>query len=187
MNVQEFLNKVAYIGDSKLVNDKDKVYYSKFDDSYITRVGMEEDIKFLADREITEQLTHGVGFSPKDNKWYGWSHRAIYGFCIGSEVKKGDCAYVPVDEQDAIEDGIRFWSESNHLNVRTKGEIVEQGDMRGIWLEWEYSDIVPNKKIINKISSVFWNFPEKYGKGEWIAETMSDAKQMAIDFCEGVS
>ena len=32
-----------------------------------------------------------IGFSEKDNKWYGWSHRAIYGFKIGDVVKKGDC------------------------------------------------------------------------------------------------
>lgn len=28
-----------------------------------------------------------------DGKWYGWSHRAVYGFGIGDKVKKGDCAY----------------------------------------------------------------------------------------------
>ena len=27
----------------------------------------------------------------KDGKWYGWSHRAIFGFSIGCIVKKGDC------------------------------------------------------------------------------------------------
>ena len=33
-----------------------------------------------------------IGFSQRDQKWYGWSHRAICGFGIGSVVKKGDCA-----------------------------------------------------------------------------------------------
>ena len=33
-----------------------------------------------------------IGFSARDGKWYGWSHRAIYGFAIGDTVKKGDCA-----------------------------------------------------------------------------------------------
>lgn len=28
-----------------------------------------------------------------DGKWYGWSHRAVYGFGIGDTVKKGDVAY----------------------------------------------------------------------------------------------
>lgn len=38
--------------------------------------------------------THNVcsiGFCEREQKWYGWSHRAIYGFGIGSEVKEGDC------------------------------------------------------------------------------------------------
>jgi len=34
-----------------------------------------------------------IGYSPKDGKWYGWSHRAIYGFKVGSVVKKGDCGF----------------------------------------------------------------------------------------------
>ena len=32
-----------------------------------------------------------IGKSVKDGKWYGWSHRAIYGFQIGDTVKDGDC------------------------------------------------------------------------------------------------
>lgn len=34
-----------------------------------------------------------IGYSEKDGKWYGWSHRAIFGFSVGSKVKRGDCAY----------------------------------------------------------------------------------------------
>ena len=32
-----------------------------------------------------------IGFCEKEQKWYGWSHRAIYGFGIGDVVKEGDC------------------------------------------------------------------------------------------------
>ena len=32
-----------------------------------------------------------IGKSYKDGKWYGWSHRAMYGFQIGDKVEKGDC------------------------------------------------------------------------------------------------
>ena len=35
--------------------------------------------------------TCSIGFSEKDGKWYGWSHRAICGFKIGDKVKRGDC------------------------------------------------------------------------------------------------
>jgi len=36
-----------------------------------------------------------IGFSLKDGKWYGWSHRAIFGFKIGSKCQKGNCHYRP--------------------------------------------------------------------------------------------
>jgi hypothetical protein len=31
-----------------------------------------------------------IGWREKDQKWYGWSHRAIHGFGIGDIVAKGD-------------------------------------------------------------------------------------------------
>ena len=31
-----------------------------------------------------------IGFCKKEQKWYGWSHRAIFGFGIGDVVKEGD-------------------------------------------------------------------------------------------------
>jgi hypothetical protein len=37
---------------------------------------------------------HGVcsiGYSKRDGKWYGWSHRAVCGFERGDVVKEGDC------------------------------------------------------------------------------------------------
>lgn len=61
-----------------------------------------------------------IGYSKKDGKWYGWSHRALYGFKIGDTVKKGDCAYTP-------------------------------------------------------------------SRGEWAAQTVDDARQMAMDFAASVS
>lgn len=33
-----------------------------------------------------------IGFCEREQKWYGWSHRAIFGFGIGDVVKEGDCA-----------------------------------------------------------------------------------------------
>lgn len=33
-----------------------------------------------------------IGFSDRDKKWYGWSHRALHGFGIGDVVEEGDCA-----------------------------------------------------------------------------------------------
>jgi hypothetical protein len=185
MNVTDYLKQVANIEQSTIPEDTSKIYISKFDGSYITRVGMEENIKFLADREITEELTHGVGFSPKDNKWYGWSHRAIYGFTIGSTCKKGDCHYIGSTEQKQKEDAIRFWSGDNHVNVRCDGIKID-GDDRFFIIKWDYPDSVPNKNLRGTTSSIA-HYITPLGKGEWVAKTMEDAKQMAIDFKNGVS
>jgi len=128
MNTTEWFDTVAYV--SKMdssnfamdVGDTPDAYFSKYDDSYITFVGLENDslFEYLAEHEVVEDLTTGVGFSPKENKWYGWSHRAIYGFTIGSTCIKGSTHY------------------------------TEE-------------------------------------RGEWVAKTMEDAKQMAIDFHRGCS
>lgn len=53
-------------------------------------------IKTLGQKElrakygITEFGPGSIGFAPADEKWYGWSHRAIWGFGVGDIVKKGD-------------------------------------------------------------------------------------------------
>lgn len=39
------------------------------------------------------QLEDQIGFHEPTQKWYGWSHRAYYGFGIGDKIKKGDCGY----------------------------------------------------------------------------------------------
>lgn len=39
-----------------------------------------------------ENNTCSIGFCKKEQKWYGWSHRAIYGFGVGDTIKEGDCA-----------------------------------------------------------------------------------------------
>jgi len=186
MRVKKFLDQVAYVVEVEILSpDKSKVYQSKFDDSYITHVGMEKDVKFLADREITDQLTHGVGFSPKDNKWYGWSHRAIYGFQIGSMCKKGDCHYKGDNLEVQEEDAVRFWNDDGHLDTKSNGIIEEDGE-RYFDITWKYDNNVPNEKLRNTISGVRHHI-KSLGRGEWTAKTMEDAKHMAQDFNEGVS
>jgi hypothetical protein len=39
-----------------------------------------------------EHKTCSIGFCSSEQKWYGWSHRAIYGLAVGDIVKEGDCA-----------------------------------------------------------------------------------------------
>lgn len=181
MDLKAYLELVAKVVPSGIEGDEDgKVYISKFDNSYITRVGMEEDVKFLADLEITEELTHGVGFSPLRNKWFGWSHRACHGFTIGSKCKKGDYHYRSDDVNGALEAAIKFWTDDFHTNVTARVSMPGL-----IHVSWVYSDKVSNEKLRSTTSGVDVSY--ELGRGEWVAKTMEDAKQMAIDFHEGVS
>jgi len=36
--------------------------------------------------------TANIGFCEKEQRWYGWSHRAMASFGVGDTVKAGDCA-----------------------------------------------------------------------------------------------
>ena len=191
MKVKKWLEKVSYVkemdlsngnGDPNFISD---CYFSKFDDSYITHVGMENSIRHLADLDITNDLTHGVGFSPKENKWFGWSHRAIYGFEIGSTCKIGDCHYKASNTKEQEIDAVRFWSDDRHINVISKG-VVEQDGEKYFDIKWTYDNKTPNKKLRSTIGGCLHHI-KSLGNGEWVAKTMKDAKQMAVDFNEGVS
>ena len=72
------------------------VYYiSNVDGGYI---GDEETYKFLVEKRgliliqksNPDHETCSIGYSPSENKWYGWSHRAIHGFTVGDKVEEGD-------------------------------------------------------------------------------------------------
>ena len=196
--LQKFINSIAVIGNSNIPNDDGKIYYSKVDGAYLTRVGMENYLNFLLKRGITEQIQDGygepntccIGFNPIEKKWYGWSHRAIFGFGIGSECKKGDCHYEPSNKEDFKEDCLRFWGDTDMDETYKTNPIAEEGEQDGklgVWVRYTYNDKVPNEEMRGQISGVFCEYPEKYGKGEWVAKTIEDAKQMAIDFARNIS
>ena len=190
MNVKKWLKIVANVVPSDIPDDDGMVYVSKFDSSYITRVGMEKGVIHLAKYEITEELTHGVGFSPTHGKWYGWSHRAIFGFAIGSTCGKGDCHFVPSSKEEFNAKQLEFWSSDYHEKTwceEGNGKTEDHLGVRGVFINWVYNDKVPNVKLRGTKSSNFYPYPEKFGRGEWTAMTMEDAKQMAMDFNEGVS
>ncbi len=59
--------------------------------------------RFILDYGIDKYLTFNGGFSTKEQKWYGWSHRAIFGYGIGSKVNVGSCAFTPKNKYDMFE------------------------------------------------------------------------------------
>ena len=204
MEVAKWLEEVSYIGVSDINGDDGKVYYSNFDKSYITHVGMEKDdglLKFMAENEITHELTHGVGFSHKDNKWYGWSHRAIFGFTIGSECKKGDCGYVGTTPEDLIEDRYDFFVDiSEECAQQHKDECQILEDSSGIRILTTPIKLAVAQNMDDLVDAIDGEvtlveetlfkddfYTVKCGRGAWTAKTLDDAKLMAIDFNEGVS
>ena len=144
----------------------------------------------LVQKAAAEHRVCSIGFNEKEQKWFGWSHCAIYGFGIGSVCKKGDCGYRPYDKDDFLDDTIRFWSQENHGDIKGihDSQKNEQGVMEhGVYVDWKYNDETSNKKMVGSVDGVFAPYPDEFGRGEWEAKTMKDAKQMAIDFAKGVS
>jgi len=166
-----------------------RMWVTRLRGDYITLEGMESKSSYLIDYGITENVSSiwaagkpiNIGFNPEQQKWYGWSHRAIFGFGVGSECKEGDCHYRPTDKDDFLNSIKRFWSDPGKQNI-----TAEHRDS-GVYVEWEYSNNIPNEKIRGSISGCLNSYPDSYGKGEWKAETLHDAMQMAIDFADAVS
>lgn len=187
-NVNDWLNEVGYLKRCMLKpGNFIWAWFSKYDDSLIAPADGTEFMQFLADRNVTHCLQHGVGYSPTNKQWYGWSQIAIYGFAIdgftiGSKVVKGDCAYKPDNLDNFVSSSLDFWHSSYH--VYTKLRSISPTE---IVIEWLYNDSVPNKSLRGTIDCVQIDIPEKWGRGEWIAETMEDAREMAIAFAEGVA
>lgn len=192
--LDKFITDVADIKPKNNFDNKIKCYYSKFDGSYFTMVGMENYFKPLFKRGIIEQLqaissdskVTAIGFSPTKQKWYGWSHRAIYGFGVGSTCGSGDCHYQPSNEAEFVRDCIEFWHDKKS-NEWTKAHVTEERGIRGVQIDWKYNNKTRNKKVRNVISGCFISFPKEFGRGYWVAKSLEDAKQMAIDFANGVS
>ncbi len=129
-----------------------------------------------------------IGFCPSEQKWYGWSHRAINGFGIGSHVKPGDLAYRPKTESDFRQKYLQFFGiDKYHIDPKVRDSVDSDGK-RGALITATRTQDVPNEKLRGTEYSCFWPYEnEKFGKGEWVAETLEDARQMACDFADGVS
>lgn len=208
--MNEFINSIAVTGNSTIPDDNCECYYSKIDRSYITRKGMEDSgFRFLLKRGITEQVQNqsnikgnsaNIGFNPEEQKWYGWSHRAIFGFGIGSTCKKGNCHYTANNPEEMIEDYGNFFAEfGEEIAQEYKDQCLILSDRSGILINhsgWEMPMANNVNELVKAINSEI-DLPEKNvlsgmeikncGKGEWTAKSLDDAKQMAKDFAEDVS
>lgn len=154
-------------------------------------IGDEKQAKSLQKMGIEPELISpdhnvcSIGFCDKEQKWYGWSHRAIYGFGIGSKIKKGDCAYQARNKEDFLEQQKNFWGGNEWHKDEKVSEESEEGVIGALYTD-TYTNEVPNESLRGTEYRNFTPYPKSYGRGEWKAETLEDAKQMAVDFANGV-
>lgn len=186
----EFTNKTFILINQKLDNCGGNIdtYFSKYSGSTIYS---EDDIKWLYKKGITEELQNcygeidracNVGFNPTEQKYYGWSHRASYGFGIGSECKKGNCSYEPKNKKEFIEQIKNYKHEFHDQTYEIKSDGVEiTSTFKG-----DPEDKSQNQ-YIGKIDTTFYYYPEIWGRGEYTALTLEDAKEMACAFARSVS
>ena len=193
-DISEYLKTVAIVVPSDIEGDKNGQHWvSKVDGSYVDRVGIEDEgispalRKYgISDLQSSNNYkVASIGWCEKEQKWYGWSHRSIYGFGIGSEVASGDCAYKAKDEEDFLGETIRFWEDDYKTEV--KGYPETQDGMKGVMITWVYGGKVKDRSLIGRKASFFHPYPDRWGRGEWTAKTLGDAKQMAMDFASGVA
>ncbi len=177
--------KTAYTPDGKQIGDSKTAY------------------RLCKKRGIKPELSHpnnstcSIGFSEKEQKWYGWSHRAIYGFGIGSTCEKGDCHYTP-DSFAEIQKDCHCKNKEGKCQANAGSEwdnpltmqdaITFHGEeySKGKKLEDMALIPVPGTEVL-PVECCLANCVFELGRGEWITKTLDDAKQMAIDFASGVS
>ena len=74
-------------------------------------IGSEKDAKYITEkRGIKPELANkndgvcSIGFNKKEQKWYGWSHRAIYGFKVGDEITNKASGFSNIKKPFIIKD-----------------------------------------------------------------------------------
>lgn len=169
--------KVAYTSDGDYIGDPRTAY------RLCKKMGIAPEL-ISQDRNVCS-----IGFCEQEQKWYGWSHRAIHGFGIGSTVKRGDCGYRPSDvtalakEYGEWNDTVEIVDDTtigvcNEMSANTTAPTTDATDE-------EYPAFIKPTSIELPTTPVWYGV--ETGRGEWVAMTTDDAKQMAIDFANGVA
>lgn len=175
--------------------------YSIIDGGYIGLQDIAEELALkgiIAERISDDRNVCSIGFSEQEQKWYGWSHRSMAGFTIGSEVTNKCLGYKPESKEVYLKRLLdRYKDNEDYKNVTVEfGErnIVKYGEKetynrieQGVRVIYEYSKPSFHRPERPSRNDMFYPFPDEWGKGEWVAKSLDDAKEMAIDFAECVA
>lgn len=194
--LKKFLANFAVVKNIKIQDEVMPAWLSKIDNSFICFVDneIESTAMFLYKNNICQHVqgtprqsrTAQIGFNPEKHVWWGWSHRAGYGFGVGSKCTIGNVHFNPsnpVELRKKIEG--RMKSEE-YLESFEIHRIKEFGQW-GYLLTRKFTDQVPNPGMKNSIQREFIPYPESWGRGEWEATNLEDARQMAIDFANNIA
>jgi len=86
-NCDDFVVKRAYNLNNNYIGDPKMAYF------LCKKKGIKPEL-------IDGNSVCSIGFCYKDQKWYGWSHRAICGFGIGHVVEAGNCE--ALEDREAV-------------------------------------------------------------------------------------
>ena len=100
-------------------------------------------------------------------------------------MKKENVAYNPSTAEDYEENYIRFWSYG--ANDYIENIFIDERTEDGFYLTTKYNDKMPILSLRGILIKKFVEYPKSYGNGEWKAETIEDAKEMAINYADNIS
>lgn len=154
---------------------------SALDGSVIGTVEMAEALRDLGIVPEKSRRTGkaDVGFCDDDQLWYGWSEAEIRGFGVGTIISRGDAAYIATDWDDLLDQCKRLVAK-NPGATAIQGLIGrdEDGD-QCIHLGWKHVD--GDSSFV--MGAIVYP-PDTWGRGEWRAETLDEAREMAETFAE---
>lgn len=142
---------------------KDEVYIGEIDLAYrLYKKGIKPELARIGN-------TCSIGFCEREQRWYAWA-RCWTSFGVGSKVNKGDIAYIPNSIENAIEVVREFWLSNNK-------EVVVKAITNNL-LEIELHRMDGSIHIMRQ--------EFRLGRGEWVAQSLDDAKEMASDYIESI-
>lgn len=109
----------------KVPRNKDGVYIGS----------LEQAEQICGEYGISPEISHhsnsicSIGWSERNQKWFGWSHRGICGFGIGSEIETGDSAASSGWVEDYLE---MHPQDCRRLPVGFKAETLYQAKLMAI-------------------------------------------------------
>lgn len=104
-----------------------------------------------------------IGYSEEKKKWFGWSHRGICGFGIGTKIGRNHNLYVASGKKDFL----KTLRKKKHRFVKNPlFSVMDDGV---------------------DVSGVFYKYPEKWGRGKFVVKDLQEAKELAKIFAKSVA